>query len=62
MGFQIIFAPQALERSEEIVRYIAKDNPAAAEKFGLRLLDRSALPADFPEIGQPYVKRPNVRR
>jgi plasmid stabilization system protein ParE len=39
MGFKIIFAPQAVERLEEIVRYIAKDNPQAAEKFGLHLLD-----------------------
>jgi len=51
-----------MERLEEIVRYIAKDNPAAAERFGFRLLDRSALLADFPEIGQPYHKRQNVRR
>jgi plasmid stabilization system protein ParE len=39
MGFKIVFAPQALERLEEIVRYIAQDNPTAAEKFGFRLLD-----------------------
>jgi toxin ParE1/3/4 len=62
MGFQVVFAPLALERLEEIVRYIAKDNPIAAEKFGLRLVDRCVLLADFPEIGQPYLKRKNVRR
>jgi toxin ParE1/3/4 len=62
MGFKVVFAPQAMERLREIVHYIAKDNPAAAEKFGLRLVDRSALLADFPEIGQPYLTRPNVRR
>jgi plasmid stabilization system protein ParE len=62
MGFKVIFAPQALESLGEVVRYIAKDNPTAAEKFCLRLLERAALLADFPEIGQPYPKRPNVRR
>jgi len=62
MGFKIVFAPEALARLEEIVRYISKDNPAAAEKFGLRSVDRTALLADFPEIGQPYLKRQNVRR
>jgi toxin ParE1/3/4 len=62
MGFKIVFAPQAIERLEEIVRYIAKDNPTAAEKFGMYLVDRVALLADFPEIGQPYRKRQNVRR
>lgn len=39
-----------------------KDNPAAAEKFGLHLVDRAALLAEFPELGQPYRKRANVRR
>lgn len=62
MGFKVIFAPQALDRLEEIVRYIAKDNPAAAEKLDLRLVERTGLLADFPEIGQPYLKRKNVRR
>jgi plasmid stabilization system protein ParE len=62
MGFKIVFAPQALERLEEIVRYIARDHPTAAEKFGLHLVERATLLAEFPEIGQPYLKRKNVRR
>ncbi len=62
MGFKVIFAPQAIEQLDEIVRYIAKDNPTAAEKFGIRLVERTALLADFPEIGKPYLKRKNVRR
>jgi plasmid stabilization system protein ParE len=62
MGCKIIFAPQAIERLEEIVRYIAKDNPAAAEKFGLHLIDRTRVLADFPELGQPYRKRAHTRR
>jgi plasmid stabilization system protein ParE len=62
MGFKVIFAPQAIEQLEEIVRYIARDNPTAGEKFGLRLVERTALLADFPEIGQTYPKRQNVRR
>ena len=62
MGYQVIFAPQAIERLEEIVRYIAQDNPFAAEKFGLRLVDHTALLADFPELGRPYHKRTDVRR
>ena len=62
MGFKVIFAPQAIARLEEIVRYIAQDKPAAAEKFGLHLLDQTAVLADFPELGQPYQKRAQVRR
>ncbi|MGA2176708.1 MAG: type II toxin-antitoxin system RelE/ParE family toxin [Verrucomicrobiota bacterium] len=62
MGYKVNFAPQALQRLEEIVRVIAKDNPPAAEKFGLRLVDRTVLLADFPELGRPYRKREGVRR
>lgn len=62
MGYKVIFAPQALERLEEIVRYIARDNPSAANKFGLRLVDQTALLSDFPDIGHPFRKRANVRR
>lgn len=62
MGYQVIFAPQAIERLEAIVRYIAQDNPRAAEKFGLRLIDHAGLLADFPELGRPCHKRDNVRR
>lgn len=62
MGYKVIFAPQALERLEEIVRFIAQDDPAAAQRFGMYLVDRAELLADFPELGTPYRKRPSVRR
>ena len=62
MGYEIIFAPQALQRLEQIVTHIAKDNPDAAQRFGMRLVDHAELLADFPALGQPYRKRPNVRR
>jgi len=62
MGFKVIFAPQAIERLEAIVRYIAQDTPAPAEKFGVHLIDRTGVLADFPELGQPHRKRVNVRR
>ncbi|MBI5383172.1 MAG: type II toxin-antitoxin system RelE/ParE family toxin [Verrucomicrobia bacterium] len=62
MGFKVILSPQAIERLEEIVRYIARDNPSAAERFGMRLIDQAQLLGDFPEVGSPYRKRPGVRR
>jgi toxin ParE1/3/4 len=62
MGFKVIFSPESLEHLGEIVRYIAQDNPDAALRFGMKMLDRAALLADFPELGQPYSKRPDVRR
>lgn len=62
MGFQIIFAPQAIERLSAIVEYIARDNPGAAERFGLELVDHTQILADFPELGKRYEKRRNIRR
>jgi plasmid stabilization system protein ParE len=62
MGWKIIFAPQALEELEQIVRFIAQDDPVAAERFGNYLIDRAELLIQFPELGTPYRKRPNVRR
>jgi plasmid stabilization system protein ParE len=62
MGFKVILSPQAIARLQEIVFYIAKDNPKAAERFGLRLVNQAHLLADFPELGTSYRKRPNVRR
>jgi len=41
MGWKIIFAPQALEELEQIVRFIAQDDPQAAIRFGDYLVDRA---------------------
>ena|SRR5271170_6598464 len=62
MGFKIIFSPQSLDRLGEIVRYIAQDNPAAALRFGMKMIDHAQLLSDFPELGRRYPKRANVRR
>jgi toxin ParE1/3/4 len=62
MGFKIIFSPESLEHLGEIVQYIAQDNPEAALRFGMKMLDRAVLLADFPELGQSYSKRSGVRR
>ena len=62
MGYQVIFAPQALERLQQIVSHIAEDTSNAALRFGMRLVDHAELLGDFPELGVPYRKRPSVRR
>ena len=62
MGWKIIFAPQALEELEQIVRFIAQDDPQAAIRFGDYLVDRAESLTNFPELGTPYRKRANVRR
>lgn len=62
MGYEIVFAPQALARLEQIVSRIAEDNPDAARRFGMYLVDQAGLLANFPELGSPYRKRRGVRR
>lgn len=62
MGYKVIFAPQAIRRLEQIVTHIAQSNPGAALRYGMRLIDHAELMADFPELGQPYRRRRNVRR
>jgi len=52
MGNQIILAPEAEEDLDEIVAYIAKENPAAAEKFGIHLIERVELLKSFPRLGR----------
>ena len=52
MGNQIILAPEAEQDLNEIVAYIAKDNPAAAEKFGIHLIERIELLKSFPRLGR----------
>ena len=61
MGWKIIFAPQAIAQLEQIVRFIAQDDSQAAIRFGNYLVDRAESLANFPELGTPYRKRPNVR-
>jgi plasmid stabilization system protein ParE len=62
VAYKVIFAPAAIARLEDIVRYIAADDPSVAETFALHLIDRAELLADFPELGTAYRKRKNVRR
>ncbi len=40
MGCKIIFSPQAIADLEEVVRHIAKDDPAIAAHIGNELNDR----------------------
>ncbi len=62
MGFKVVLSPQAIDRLEEVVRYIARNDPSAAERFGMLLIDRAQMLAEFPGMGPLYPKRPGIRR
>jgi toxin ParE1/3/4 len=55
------WSPLALDRVADIARYIAKDNPGAAERWVNELFDSVERLADFPESGR-IVPEVGVRR
>ncbi len=63
MGHKVILTPQSLDDLEEIVTFIAKDNPERARTFGNELIDRAVSVATFPERGRvvPEIGEPAVR-
>jgi plasmid stabilization system protein ParE len=51
MAFKIIWSRQARDDLGEIVTFIARNNRGVAESFGYRLMAKTDLLAQFPEIG-----------
>jgi toxin ParE1/3/4 len=49
---QLRITAQAARDLQEIVAYIARDNPAAAERFGLALVEKAELLKTFPLLGK----------
>jgi plasmid stabilization system protein ParE len=39
MAYKVVFAPTAIARLEDIVRYIAADDPATASTFAMQTSD-----------------------
>ena len=52
MGCKVILTPQSMGDLEEIVNFIARDNPDRARSFGNDLIDRALSVATFPELGR----------
>jgi plasmid stabilization system protein ParE len=57
MGWKVIFAPQALEQLEQIVRFIAQDDPTVAERFGNYLVCQWDLTAESNLIDSPFTRK-----
>jgi addiction module RelE/StbE family toxin len=58
---KVEWSPLALDRVSDIARYIAKDNPDAAERWVNELFDSVERLVDFPESGR-VVPEVGVRR
>ena len=52
MACKLIWSPEALNDLRDIVRYIAIDNPEKAGSFGIALIGKVELLANFPEMGR----------
>lgn len=61
MGWPIVLARQAERDLTSIVRYIARDDPAEAERFGLALVTRVETLSQQPHLGSIVQGWENVR-
>ena len=52
MAFQIIWSEQARDDLQAIILFIAQNNAPVAESFGLRLMSKVDVLAQFPQIGR----------
>jgi toxin ParE1/3/4 len=57
MDFKIIWTDSAVADLKEIVDYISRDNPAAAEKIGRGILGHVKILEMLPFIGPAYPRR-----
>lgn len=62
MDYRVILSRPALRDLGEIARYIAQDNPAAAESVSLELVALAESLAVLPRRGGLLRARPGIRR
>lgn len=63
-AFQVVFTPRAERDLKKIIRYIARDKPEAAHRFGLELADLAlSLSQEYiREAGGRIHQRSDVRK
>ena len=62
MGYRVIFAARADRDLGDIVRFLARVSPAAAERLGYALFDDAMSLAELPRRGLTVPERPGYRR
>jgi len=62
MGYRVIFAARAERDLEDVVRFLAQKNRAAAERLGYALVDDALSLAHLPGRGIVVHDRPGLRR
>ena len=61
MAWEVIFSARSRNDLEQIVKYIARDDAVAAERFGLKLVAQAESLVDAPEMGPTLPQKPNTR-
>ncbi len=61
MGWEVIFSARSRTDLEQITKYIALDDPTAAERFGAKLIAQAESLSDAPEMGARLLQKPNAR-
>ena len=54
MDYRIIWSPEALNHLDQIVRFISRDNPAAAVRLGNAIIEKALLLSNFPRLGMVF--------
>lgn len=62
MGYHVVLSAQADRDLEQVVRFLAQKNQAAAERLGYALLDETFALTRFPGRGVAVRGRPGYRR
>jgi plasmid stabilization system protein ParE len=52
MDYKVVISGPAIKDLSELVSFIRRDNPAAAAKFGMRLIERAESLRSFPHRGR----------
>jgi toxin ParE1/3/4 len=62
MGFKVLITDNALNDLQEIVEFIAQDNPQTAARLGEKLIVRALSLATLPERHAYYDERRGIRK
>jgi addiction module RelE/StbE family toxin len=62
MGFKVLITDSALNDLQEIVEFVAQDDPRAAERLGEKLIVRALSLANLPERYALHDARRGIRK
>ena len=56
MGWKVVYSLRSQRDLQRVVETIARDDPGAAEKFGLALIEQAEFIARAPEMGVMMIR------